>query len=69
MLITPLDPPPTVSALDYFFAGFLFDYRVSLVRGETDFVKFGVKFYQNNFKEGRPGFEILKVRGLMLMVK
>ena len=39
------------------------------VGGETDLVKCCVKYYQNNAKEGRLKFYILKVRGLMLMVK
>ena len=58
-----------MSALGYFFLDVFLDYWGCLVRGETDFVKFWVKFDQNNAKEGRPKFDILKVRGLMLMVK
>ena len=71
MLISPMDhpPPATVSALGNFFLRCFLDYWGCLVRGETDFVIFLVKFDQNNAKEGRPKFDILKVRGLMLMVK
>ena len=58
-----------MSALGYFFSRRFLDYWGRLVRGETDFVRFLVKFDQNNAKEGRPKFDILKVRGLMLMVK
>ena len=72
MLIPPLEPPlpcpPTVRALGYFLLCFL-DYWGCLVRVETDFVIFWVKFDQNNAKEGRPKLDILNVRGLMLMVK
>ena len=72
MLIPPSDLPPptsTVSALGYFFRNVFLDYWGCLVRGETDIVKFWVKFDQNNVKEGRPKFVITKVRGSMLMVK
>ena len=62
-------PPPTVSPLGYFFSRRFLAYWGRLVRSETDFVKFWVTFDQNNAKEGRPKFDILKVRGLMLMVK
>ena len=58
-----------MSALGYYFAKFFLDYWIRLVRGETDIVKFGVKFDQNNAKEGQPKFDITKVRGSMLMVK
>ena len=71
MLIPPLDPtpPPTVSALGYFFCAVFLDYWGCLVRGETDLVIFWVEFDQNNVKEGQPKFDIIKVRGLMFMVK
>ena len=69
MLIPPSDPPPTVSVLGYFFCDVFLDYWGRLVRGETDIVKFWVKFDQNNAKEGRPKFDIVKVRGSMLKVK
>ena len=62
-------PPPTVSTLGYFLSRRFLDYWGCLVRGEPDFVKFWVKFDQNNAQEGRPKFDILKVRRLMLMVK
>ena len=57
-----------MSTLGFFCDAFL-DYCGRLVRGETDIVKFCVKFDQNNAKEGRPKFDITKVRGTMLMVK
>ena len=71
MLIPPSDPPapPTVSALGNFFLLRFLDYLGCFVRGETDIVKFWVKFDQNNAKEGWPKFDIIKVRGLRLMVK
>ncbi len=73
LLIPPSDPPPppppTVSALGYFFSNVFLDYWGRLVRGETDIVKFWVKFDQNNAKEGRPKCDITNVRGSMLMVK
>ena len=58
-------PPPTVSALGYFFSQRFLDYLGCLV----DFVKFWVTFHQNNAKEGWSKFHILMARGLMLMVK
>ena len=62
MLIPPLDlPPPTVSALGKFFLRHFLDYWGRLVRGETDIVKFWVKFDQNNAKEGRTKIDIIKV--------
>ena len=39
------------------------------MRNDTYFVKFWVKFDQNNAKEGQPKFDITKVGGSMLMVK
>ena len=68
MLIPPPDPiPPTVSALGYFFSRRFLNYWGCLVRGETYFVNLLVRFDQNNAKQGQPN--ILKVKGLMLMVK
>ena len=57
-----------MSALGYFFFGLFWDNWVCLVRGETDFVKFWVESDQNNPIEGWPKFDILKVRGLRLVV-
>ena len=50
---TPL--PPTLPTLE--------DYWGCLVHCETYLVKFLVKSYQNNAREGRPKFDKLKVRG------
>ena len=58
-----------MSVLGYFFTQRFFVYWGCLVRGETDLVKFWVKFDQNNAKEGQPKLDKLKVRGLILMVK
>ena len=58
-----------MSALRYFFCDVFLDYLGCLVRGETDFVTVWVNFDQNNAKQGRPKFDKLEVRGLILMVK
>ena len=52
-----------------FFCYIVIYYWGCLVRGETDFVKFWVKYDQNNATEARGKIYILKVRELMLMVK
>ena len=50
----------------FFFATFFLDYWGCSVRGATDFLKFRVKFNQNNAKEGRPKFEIIKMSGMLV---
>ena len=52
MLIPPSDPPPpTVSALGYFFLRRFLDYWGFVVCCETDFVPFLVNFDQNNARQ------------------
>ena len=61
---TSLGPPPTVSALGYFFLRRFLDYWGCVVRCETDFVPFLKIFDQNNAKQrGRRTAKIWQIKG------
>ena len=73
MPIPPSDPPPppTVSALGFFFFNILLGFiEGCLVRGDTDFLKFSLKIdFEKRKEKKRPKFDILKVRGLILIIQ
>ena len=60
--------PPNVSALDYFFPAPF--WIIGLLHScDTDVVKFGVQFQQNNAKEGLTNFHHLNVRDSISMIE